>query len=123
SKNWEMSLEMANAAVAEGVTHILATPHHMNRHWMNPKYEVIALVDELQERLDEENIPLTIFPGQEVRLHGEILGNIQNDEICFIDEMNQISDRKSTRLNSSHVSISYAVFCLKKKKIGKLIMY
>src|SRR5690242_21307983 len=26
-------------------------------------------------------------------------------------------DRKSTRLNSSHMSISYAVFCLKKKKI------
>src|SRR5699024_12783493 len=26
------------------------------------------------------------------------------------------SDRKSTRLNSSHVSISYAVFCLKKKR-------
>src|SRR5690606_40417926 len=26
------------------------------------------------------------------------------------------SDRKSTRLNSSHVKISYAVFCLKKKK-------
>src|SRR5207249_11818671 len=31
-------------------------------------------------------------------------------------------DRKSTRLNSSHVSISYAVFCLKKKKyINKII--
>src|SRR5699024_12708267 len=28
----------------------------------------------------------------------------------------QLQDRKSTRLNSSHVSISYAVFCLKKKK-------
>src|SRR5438477_1337619 len=27
-----------------------------------------------------------------------------------------VSDRKSTRLNSSHMSISYAVFCLKKKK-------
>src|SRR5690606_41600499 len=27
-----------------------------------------------------------------------------------------ITDRKSTRLNSSHVKISYAVFCLKKKK-------
>src|SRR5699024_12882669 len=27
-----------------------------------------------------------------------------------------VSDRKSTRLNSSHVSISYAVFCLKKKR-------
>src|SRR5438874_7471873 len=29
-------------------------------------------------------------------------------------------DRKSTRLNSSHVEISYAVFCLKKKKIDDL---
>src|SRR2546426_7341954 len=28
----------------------------------------------------------------------------------------QIQDRKSTRLNSSHLVISYAVFCLKKKK-------
>src|SRR5207253_9674333 len=28
----------------------------------------------------------------------------------------RLSDRKSTRLNSSHVAISYAVFCLKKKK-------
>src|SRR5690606_41562540 len=31
------------------------------------------------------------------------------------------SDRKSTRLNSSHVKISYAVFCLKKEKIKILI--
>src|SRR5690606_40500716 len=30
-------------------------------------------------------------------------------------------DRKSTRLNSSHVKISYAVFCLKKKKLTKQI--
>src|SRR3989442_11010114 len=30
-----------------------------------------------------------------------------------------VSDRKSTRLNSSHVRISYAVFCLKKKKKRK----
>src|SRR5437773_8801623 len=29
------------------------------------------------------------------------------------------SDRKSTRLNSSHITISYAVFCLKKKKTQK----
>src|SRR5690349_22131621 len=33
------------------------------------------------------------------------------------------SDRKSTRLNSSHVEISYAVFCLKKKKKTKFILY
>src|SRR5690242_20970291 len=32
-----------------------------------------------------------------------------------------VLDRKSTRLNSSHMSISYAVFCLKKKKKKKII--
>src|SRR5690606_40698497 len=33
--------------------------------------------------------------------------------------ISQTRDRKSTRLNSSHVKISYAVFCLKKKKKPK----
>src|SRR3712207_7701090 len=32
----------------------------------------------------------------------------------------RVEDRKSTRLNSSHANISYAVFCLKKKKIDNL---
>src|SRR5207249_9210949 len=33
-----------------------------------------------------------------------------------------VLDRKSTRLNSSHVSISYAVFCLKKKSIPTSVL-
>src|SRR5574343_797187 len=33
-----------------------------------------------------------------------------------IDLLAKYGDRKSTRLNSSHITISYAVFCLKKKK-------
>src|SRR3712207_7775012 len=32
------------------------------------------------------------------------------------DSVDVLGDRKSTRLNSSHANISYAVFCLKKKK-------
>src|SRR5690606_25330550 len=44
-----------------------------------------------------------------------------NDQYRATLSVNQLlyhggSDRKSTRLNSSHVKISYAVFCLKKKK-------
>src|SRR5690625_6371010 len=40
----------------------------------------------------------------------------QADKPLYIQEMKNIieKDRKSTRLNSSHVAISYAVFCLKK---------
>src|SRR2546430_4912529 len=39
---------------------------------------------------------------------------VAQQNIFFIDDEN--IDRKSTRLNSSHSQISYAVFCLKKKK-------
>src|SRR5699024_5786376 len=38
-----------------------------------------------------------------------------NPSFAMMGEMGGFEDRKSTRLNSSHVSISYAVFCLKKK--------
>src|SRR4051794_41484710 len=38
-------------------------------------------------------------------------------------EVGDVVDRKSTRLNSSHPSISYAVFCLKKKTTSHLRMY
>src|SRR5690606_40969674 len=34
----------------------------------------------------------------------------------FTEDLDEALDRKSTRLNSSHVKISYAVFCLKKKR-------
>src|SRR6266540_6105141 len=36
---------------------------------------------------------------------------VVHPDVAFV-----LSDRKSTRLNSSHITISYAVFCLKKKK-------
>src|SRR5258705_7556991 len=42
-------------------------------------------------------------------------GQFEGGVACAELEMNDL-DRKSTRLNSSHLGISYAVFCLKKKK-------
>src|SRR3712207_8291794 len=52
--------------------------------------------------------------------HHQALAQIQ-DEVADHRELDPIQaeggeDRKSTRLNSSHANISYAVFCLKKKK-------
>src|SRR3712207_8483031 len=50
----------------------------------------------------------------EVRTVEEIPGTI-DEYFGFEDEEGNLLDRKSTRLNSSHANISYAVFCLKKK--------
>src|SRR5438477_12022451 len=51
-------------------------------------------------------IDLGVYLGQGA---GHFFG--RHDEYSSVE-----TDRKSTRLNSSHMSISYAVFCLKKKK-------
>src|SRR5690554_3071713 len=53
------------------------------------------------------------FIGSEIMLDG-IKG--KNIALLFSNSESSLEDRKSTRLNSSHVRISYAVFCLKKKK-------
>src|SRR3712207_7845290 len=42
--------------------------------------------------------------------------NIRRNAKQSLDRLEKDGDRKSTRLNSSHANISYAVFCLKKKK-------
>src|SRR5438874_7066442 len=44
---------------------------------------------------------------------------LMNIQFAIKDDRELNIDRKSTRLNSSHVEISYAVFCLKKKKKKK----
>src|SRR5205814_7785025 len=44
----------------------------------------------------------------------DLIASIPGHEKCWIALL--AGDRKSTRLNSSHLGISYAVFCLKKKK-------
>src|SRR5205807_7636099 len=49
----------------------------------------------------------------EVRLEA---GTQRRERLPVITLLDEIADRKSTRLNSSHLVISYAVFCLKKKK-------
>src|SRR3989442_5202997 len=61
------------------------------------------------ERLDQ--------PFGVVTVLGEATLRIVDDRAGRDDELPIGGDRKSTRLNSSHVRISYAVFCLKKKQM------
>src|SRR5699024_12439819 len=58
------------------------------------------------------------LPGQEVQpvAVGLVVGHLKLAAAGAEADHGLEQDRKSTRLNSSHVSISYAVFCLKKKK-------
>src|SRR5690242_21410745 len=66
----------------------------------------------LYKRELEDNLQVCVHCNYHFRMGAyERLERLFDDAYC-----EELEDRKSTRLNSSHMSISYAVFCLKKKK-------
>src|SRR2546430_14287169 len=65
-------------------------------------------------RADAPNFDTGTFAGEETEIGVDVLGVIEN--VGDSHDVMEGGDRKSTRLNSSHSQISYAVFCLKKKK-------
>lgn len=89
SKSMEVSLRLAREATENGVTHALLTPHHMNGHYVNHKQDVIRRTKEFQNQLRKHNIPLTVFPGQEVRINGHLLDALDRDDILFADTGNR----------------------------------
>src|SRR5437868_7985994 len=76
----------------------IATPGHA------PAHHAYAVAD--RRRGTEE--PWLLFSGDSL-----LIGDVGRPDLHVAGDAH--GDRKSTRLNSSHVSISYAVFCLKKK--------
>src|SRR3712207_8193166 len=56
-------------------------------------------------------------PGEAKNIFTDAIKNLQSSQgAAGVMAIVGLVDRKSTRLNSSHANISYAVFCLKKKK-------
>ncbi|MBM6619104.1 tyrosine-protein phosphatase [Bacillus suaedaesalsae] len=98
-KDLKDSLLMAKEAVAEGITSIIATPH-FNQKYENSKEMILAKVKQLNEVLEQENIPLTILPGQEPRIYGELLDDY---EIGRILTLNKTGKYLFIELPSGHV--------------------
>src|SRR5690554_7450049 len=67
-----------------------------------------------QEQKLQRNETLSLLANTLADLKGQSPELLPSPEA--LDALQKTQDRKSTRLNSSHVRISYAVFCLKKKK-------
>src|SRR5947208_13302998 len=66
---------------------------------------------------DDDDLPKALVPPAWPRPVGYANGMTAKGRIVVTAGLVGWEDRKSTRLNSSHQIISYAVFCLKKKKL------
>lgn len=75
----EEALLLAENAVANGITHIIATPHHRNRKYNNPALAVKLAAKSLNEELLKQSIPLHILCGQETYFYNEILQDLEGN--------------------------------------------
>lgn len=84
------SILMAEAAVEQGIHTIVATPHHKNGTFDNTKDSILTLVSILQELFVQEDIPLTVLPGQEIRINGDMLDDMEKGELLTLNETKYI---------------------------------
>src|SRR5207245_9878647 len=91
---------------------VVTPPYHiLSHHTPPPAPSPLSLHDALPIF---PTLALALLQTGPPRLHHDVA---QQCRAAALDEVRVgAEDRKSTRLNSSHGSISYAVFCLKKKK-------
>src|SRR5690554_7380388 len=92
------------------------------------EYQYEMLLKKIERLMDivDDNTPPTDPDYIELDLLTDLVEEYETEHYpietpSLIDVIKLRIDRKSTRLNSSHVRISYAVFCLKKKKKKKNI--
>jgi protein-tyrosine phosphatase len=86
AKTWEDSLEMARLAVADGITTIVATPHQLGTLGAASVDEIRELTAELNNRLQDEEIPLSVLPGAEVRIESDLVSLIADGEVLTLGD-------------------------------------
>src|SRR5690625_5951528 len=104
---WELvrDLEVAGGLLAE-------LSDHSTRYW-----RLVEAIDRALDSFDDADPASAATARHQLK---DVLDAPAHATAHQVSAVGQ--DRKSTRLNSSHVAISYAVFCLKKKKT-QLIRY
>ncbi|WP_282938839.1 CpsB/CapC family capsule biosynthesis tyrosine phosphatase [Paenibacillus sp. RC67] len=78
AQDMEETVQMAQAAVEEGIHTLIATPHHANGKYDNPWTQVEHAVHEVNEVLRGRGIPLTVVPGQEIRVYNNLLEDLHS---------------------------------------------
>jgi len=83
----EGSLELCRLAVADGVTHAIATPHIHPGRWENSRQSIERDFQLLQSALTKNNIPLQLGFAGEVRITDQIMQQVGDNQIPFYGEM------------------------------------
>jgi protein-tyrosine phosphatase len=80
AQNLSDSILMAKQAVEDGITTIVATPHYHKTVYENTKSTILTKTTDLNEALKNEGINLRILSGQEPRIDGDLLIDLEESK-------------------------------------------
>src|SRR3990172_8737894 len=87
ARDMDYALSMARGALATGITAIIATPHHLNGVYTNPRKQILKAILEFQTAIAEADIALLIFPGSELHLVPELPGQLlEGEALTYADK-------------------------------------
>jgi protein-tyrosine phosphatase len=72
------AVDFARTAASDGVRTIVATPHYRDGFFINARTEVLAGVAALNQRLQAEQIPVTVLPGAEVHVSADVVERVKS---------------------------------------------
>ncbi|MCK8603381.1 tyrosine-protein phosphatase [Desulfoferrobacter suflitae] len=84
--DWRESLAMARSAADDGIRGMVCTPHWMIGVYDNTRPIVFEQVAALRRKLQNHGIPLTLYPGSELRLDASLLQRIRRREILTVND-------------------------------------
>lgn len=73
----EDAINLLKQAIDNGITEIIATPHHKTTHYNTSGDTAIQKLNELNTIIEEENLHITVNPGQEIRINGDIIRDLK----------------------------------------------
>jgi len=86
AKSLDESLAMARIAVADGIQTTIVTPHQNGSYAHNLGDTIRQRVVQLQQQLDQHDIPLTVLPGADVRIEDGMIEALQSGRVLSLGD-------------------------------------
>ncbi|CAM4355325.1 protein tyrosine phosphatase [Paenibacillus alkaliterrae] len=116
--NWDDTLDMARAASSEGITTIIATPHHANGSYTNLADDVAEHTLSVNEQLRAKGVPVTIMTGQEIRVHDDLLEAWHRKELLPLAGSKYVLlEMPSSRIPKAMIELIHELNVMKLKPI------
>ncbi|MCC4722362.1 tyrosine-protein phosphatase [Salinicoccus sp. RF5] len=74
----EEAVLLLKQAIDNGITDIIATPHHYSGDFVNPGSKILEKMDELNQIISQHQLDINVHPGQEIRMNGNFVEELKS---------------------------------------------